>query len=148
MHQLNNFLNGYRGNPDILKIPTVRLFFCACWFIYIGLLCFVACQNNIITISSNVSTAHTDRCQRKTNGNFITVLMCFIISCGGRPQRWNSSFSKGYFFNWHACNGDRERCLWRFASSVTPSCPMDCHLEKDHSHQDRNAWSQVKGEDF
>lgn len=98
MHQLNNFLNGYRGNPDILKIPnwrhTVRLFFCACWFIYIGLLCFVACQNNIITISSNVSTAHTDRCQRKTNGNFITVLMCFIISCGGRPERLNSSFPK------------------------------------------------------
>lgn len=120
MYQLNNFLNGYRGNPDILKIPnwrhTVRLFFCACWFIYIGLLCIVACENNIITISSNVSTAHTDRCQRKTNGNFITVLMCFIISCGGRPERWNSSFSKGYFFNWHACNGDGERCLWRFAS--------------------------------
>lgn len=22
MHQLNNFLNGYRGNPDILKIPN------------------------------------------------------------------------------------------------------------------------------
>lgn len=119
MHQLNNFLNGYRGNPDILKIPnwrhTVRLFFCACWFIYIGLLCFVACQNNIITISSNVSTAHTQvskKNQRKFHHSF-DVLHYFVWRA---TREIEQQFSKGYFFNWHVCNGDRERCLWRVAS--------------------------------
>lgn len=50
--------------------------------------------------------------QRKFHHSF-DVLHYFVWRA---TREIEQQFSKGYFFNWHVCNGDRERCLWRVAS--------------------------------